>query len=414
MPTFNYKARDADGELATGTLDAESVQDAAQSLRAQGKFVVDLQAAAAQAVMQAGEQAKTAVRASGAARGKVKRDHVIHFTHQMAIMLRTGVPLGEALESIVEQAEEGAFLNVVSDVSENVHSGMTLSQAMARHPRVFPVVMISLLEASEASGTMGEMLERISQYLIKEHKTLKKVRGAMLYPLFMLSVAVLVTVFLLAFVMPRFAAIYGGRGANLPLPTQILLDASHYMVDYWHIEIGVIGLIVGLIAWARRSTPGRRLIDTLKLKTPVVGPLINQLYIARSMQTMGTMISAGVPMLDMIRITRNVTNNVHYQEMWDRVDHRIQQGAQLSEPLGESGLFPASITRMVKSGEKSSQLGHVMEQVAEFAEGDFDSAVERATQFIEPVMILFMGILIGAVAISLLLPIFSISKVVAG
>jgi type IV pilus assembly protein PilC len=410
MPNFSYQARDSKGQMVTGMVTAPSQLEAGRMLRGEGKFVIKLTETAA-ADSQDRDQAH--VPASEAAK-KVKRDDVIYFAHQMSIMIQTGVPIGEALESVTQQTTNVAFQSVLGEVSDTVQGGASLSQALARHPRVFPAVMIALVQASEASGTMGEMLERVSKYLGKERETVKKVRGAMIYPLFMGVMAVTVTMFLMLFVMPRFARIYEGKGAALPTPTRILLTTSDVLLNYWYAWVGGIATIVTAWILFGRTNRGKRFRDYLKLHVPVIGPLMNQLYITRAMQTMGTMITSGVSMLDMVEIVRRVTANCYYQELWDKVDEQLRHGRQLSEPLFDSNLIPRSIARMIASGEKAGRLGKVVERVAEFTENDFDESVKRATQFIEPVMVTVMGLVIGGVAISLLLPIFSVGRVMAG
>ncbi len=406
MPSFTFQAREGNGELITGTLEAPSVADVGRMLRAQGKFVVKV----TDAVIKPDE--KKVVIASGG--HKVKREEVIHFAHQLAVMIDTGVNIGEALESISEQTNDEAFKAVLTDVSDRVHGGTSFSDALAAHPTVFPVLMVSLIRASEASGTMGSMLEQISQYLTKERNTLKKIRGAMIYPMVMMVVAMGVTIFLLTFVLPRFNKIYQTRGAALPAPTQLLLTVSHITTTYWYVFVGLAVLLFGAILWMRVNTTGRRWLDWLKLRLPIVGGMFNQLYITRAMRTMSTMITAGVPIMEMINITRDVTNNVYYEGLWDEVDLQIQQGAQLSAAMFDSPLIPSAIARMIHSGEKAGRLGQVMDRIAEFTEHDFDESVKRTTEFIEPAMVTFMGGMIGFVAISLLLPIFSVGRVMAG
>ncbi len=406
MIKFNYKARDARGQTSNGTLTVLSREDAVKAIRAEGKYLLDLQEAGGGAVA-----APVSLTQQGKA---VKRDDVIHFTHQMAVMLQTGVPLSEALETVNEQATHEAFKAVLSDVCSSVQAGGAFSAALMRHPKVFPNLMTSLIRASEASGTMGQMLERISVYLSKERQMVKKVRGALAYPLFMLFMAVGVTIFLMTFVMPRFAKIYEGKGAALPLPTQMLIGVSDALINYWYLWIGCVAVAIGGFLWFRTTPLGRQCLDRLKINVPIIGSLFRQLYICRAMQTMGTMVNAGVPMLDMISITRGVTVNTQYQKLWDQVDEKLRHGAQLSVPLTESTLIPRSIARMISSGEKSGRLGQVMQRIAEVSETDFDEAVGTATQFIEPLMITVMGLIIGGVAISLLLPIFSIGRVISG
>jgi type IV pilus assembly protein PilC len=410
MPRFSFQARDSKGQLVSGAVTAPSLADASRQLRSEGKFLVHLaeggsglNAAAVSPELPLPEPT-----------GRVTREDVIQFAHQMAIMIQTGVPIGEALESVAQQTPNPAFRKVTADVSRAVQNGSALSQALSAQAAVFPHVMISLIHASEASGTMGPMLERISNYLAKERATLKKVRGAMLYPVFMAMMAIGVTIFLLAFVLPRFAAIYEGKGAALPMPTQILLSSSHVLIEFWHLWLGAAVVGVGAWLWFASTPVGVVFFDHLKLSAPVIGGLFRQLYITRAMQTMGTLINAGVPVLDMIGITRRVTNNHLYQNLWDHVDEQLRHGTQLSHAIAGSPLIPPSICRMIASGEKAGRLGQVMERIAEHTEQDFDESIKRATQFIEPVMVSVMGLLIGGVAISLLLPIFSVGRVMAG
>lgn len=407
MTRFAYQARDSAGELIRGVLEAASETQAGQMLRAEGKYPIRFTKAA---VDESDESDKPSLRACYR---RIKRDEVIHLSHQMAVMIETGVTLGEALESIAEQSSNLHFKVVMEDVSNTVQSGVSFSTALARHSAVFPPLMISMLKASEASGTMGSMLERISEYLTKERNTLRAIKGAMMYPMIMFSFAVGVTIFLLAFVLPRFSSIYQNRGAVLPPPTRLLMWLSQMTTTYWYIWLGIaVAVAVGCSLYFRQPS-GRHTLDWIKLRTPLTGRLMNQLYVTRAMRTMGTMISAGVPMLDMIAIVREVTNNYFYEKLWTHVDGQLRQGIQLSQALFESDLIPAPVVRMIHSGEKAGRLGTVMDRVAGFTEHDFDESVKRMTQFIEPAMIAFMGGLIGFVAISLLLPIFSVGRVMS-
>ncbi len=411
MIQFTYKVRDHAGDLATGNIAAASAEEAAQMLRSEGKFIVKIEQAkrAAAAAIESKAQA-----VQGGIGGRVKRRDVITFAHQMAVMIDTGVPISEALECAAEQINSEAFQAVIKDVTEQVHAGGALSLALSQHPKVFPPVMVSLIQASEASGTMGKMLDRVSTYMQKEAATVKKIRGALTYPAVMLLMVIGVTVFLLTFVLPRFAGIYTSKGAALPLPTQALMTLSDTLTHFWYgWTAGLVLLIVGFMV-GRRTLAGRRLLDRLKLSLPVIGPLFRKLYITRSCRTMGTMIDAGVPILDMVAIVRAVTANVYFEDLWDNVDEKLRQGSQLSDGLLGSPLIPRSVCQMIFSGEKAGRLGSIMERIAEFTEDEFDDAVKNATQFIEPAMITVMGLIIGFVAISMLLPIFNVGKVVSG
>lgn len=407
MASFKYKARDGRGELLTGVLAAANIEDAGRLLRNDGKFIVKIEKM--REVVTPGAQASK--KTTG---GKIRRSEVITFTHQLAVMIDTGVPISEALECVAQQSDNEAFRTVLKDISDQVQAGNDLSGALRSHGKVFPPIMTSLVRASEASGTMGRMLDRVSGYLSKEMHTAKKIRGALTYPAFMLGMVILVTTFLLIFVLPRFASIYQSRDTALPVPTQMLLGFSGNLMHNWHLWLGSIIMAVAALYFIAGTPSGQRLMDYVKIHMPVIGPLFNKLYLTRGCRTMGTMVAAGVPILDMIDIVREVTNNALYQELWADADARLRQGAQLSDTLFDSPLIPRSVAQMVYSGERSGRIGDVMERIADFTESDFDEQIKSTTSLIEPIMTATMGVIIGFVAIAMLLPIFSVGKVVSG
>ena len=407
MARYQYQARDNSGSLASGVVAAGSVEEASRILRGEGKYIVRLtELADTEAVTPGLSLAQHARRC--------KRGDVIYFAHQMAIMIDTGVPISEALESITEQVTNPSFKAILRDITDGVQGGVEFSTVLARHPRVFPTIMVSLMKAAEVSGTLGQMLEKVSEYLTKEQRITKQVKGALMYPMFMICMTIGVTVFLLMFVLPKFATIYSSRGQALPAATQFLMSASGSLVDYWPWWLaGTATLLIS--AWQFKRTPtGRQWFDWLKLNTPLFRHLFTQLYVSRSTRTMGTIVNAGVPMLDAVAITKQVSVNCYFEQLWDQVSEGLEQGMQLSDPLAKSTLIPKSIVQMIRSGEKSGRLGQILCRIGEFSEEEFDRAVKASTQFIEPVMIGVMGSIIGFVAIALLLPIFSVGKVAAG
>ncbi len=408
MAQFKYKARDGRGELITGVLNAPSAEDAGRLLRGDGKFVVKIEK-----TKEVAAQAKQSTGGGGGG-GKIRRSEVITFSHQLAVMVDTGVPISEALECASQQTENEAFKAVLKNISDQVQAGNDLSSALRSHPKIFPPVMTSLVRASEVSGTMGKMLDRISGYLSKEMQTAKKIKGALTYPAFMLGMVVLVTTFLLVFVLPKFAGIYQAKGTALPMPTQMLLGMSGTLVENWHLWLGSVIMGVTGIYFAIGTPAGQRFFDYFKIHMPIIGPLFNKLYLTRSCRTMGTMVTAGVPVLDMIEIVREVTSNSLYEDLWDDADGRLRQGSQLSDSLFASPLIPRSVAQMVYSGERSGRIGDVMERIAEYTESDFDEQIKTTTSLIEPIMTATMGVIIGFVAIAMLLPIFSVGNVVSG
>lgn len=404
MARFTYQARDGKGQSASGMINASSLEEAGVMLRGEGKFVVKLTEATAQEV--AVVVSKNTPR--------VKRADVIYFAHQLAVMVDTGVPLSEALDCASQQAQSPDFKKILLDVAAHVQGGAEFSGALKKYPTVFPTIMVSLIRASELSGTMGLMLDRVAKYLSKEQQIIKQARGAMYYPAFMMVMAVCVTIFLLTFVLPRFAAIYSSRDAVLPGPTRLLLGMSEALTVYWYLWLSGAAIITGVWYAIRKLPKVRYSVDWLKLNAPIVGKLTRQLYITRACRTMATMLSAGVSMLDMVAIVRQVTTNQVFDELWVAVDERLRRGEQLSDPMFESSLIPRSVAQMIFSGERSGRLGQVLDRVADFTEAEFDSLVKTTTQFIEPIMVSVMGGVVGFIAIALLLPIFSMGKVVAG
>ena len=429
MAQFQYKARDGQGKLNTGTVAAPSASQAGAILRGQGMFVVAIQEAIGKAVKPKNPRQR-AVRKTvqsgktGLAddeddwepttgRQKIRRQDVITFAHQLSVMVETGVAISEALTCCADQSESEGFKRVLEEVADHVRAGRELSAALEMHPKVFPTVMVSLVRASEISGTMGKMLERISTYMSKEQITARKIKGALTYPAIMLTMVLLITSGLLLFVLPRFASIYEGRGAALPAPTQFLLGLSNSVQTMWWAYLMGLAAIVGVIVSGFTTEAGRRVVDTIKIEAPVVGMLFRKLYLTRSMRTMGTMLEAGVPILDMIPIVRAVTPNHHFDDLWEEVDQRLRNGMQLSSPLFSSELIPRSVSQMVYAGEKGGRLSEVMHKVAEYTEQEFDEQVKQSTAYIEPAMVVTLGGIIGFVAIALLLPIFQVSSVVA-
>lgn len=409
MSQYQYKARDSEGQLATGVLQAATPQEAARMLRAEGKFIVALDAAIAGLTPTDDQTTHKPTQ-----RTRISRKEVISFAHQLAVMIDTGVPIGEALHCIREQTEHPKFKAVLDEVAEYVHAGGELSAAIKRYPKVFPSIMTSLIQASELSGTMGPMLERISVYLAKEYQTARKIRGAMVYPIIMLVMVVLVTTFLLTFVLPRFTKVYQAKGAALPAPTQLLIALSNFLIYDWYLWIPGIALIA-LGGWQfLRTQTGRRCADYLKLNTPVIGSLMSKIFLARACRTMGTMLAAGVPVLDMVANVRQITRNVYYDHLWDDVDQRLRRGTQLSEALLESPLIPRSVGQMILAGEKGGRLGRVMDKIAHYTDEELDEQIKTTTQLVEPAMIVIMGSIVGFVAISLLLPIFEMARVITG
>ncbi len=342
---------------------------------------------------------------------KIKLDDVVFFANQLAVMVDTGVPLSEALDSIASTTDHDGVAIMVDDLSEKVKGGAEFSEALGSYPKLFSEQFVSMIRASEVSGTMGMMLERATAYMMQDRDTRKQVKGAMVYPISMLAFCVVVVIMLLAFVMPRFESIYAGKGTALPLPTRVLLGMSRAITGNWMaLLIGTGAAIGGLIGFTRTEA-GKRSVDWLKINTPLFGPMYRKGCMARSLRTMSTMIDTGVSMLEGLEITARVAGNYYFSKLWTGLAEEVSEGASLSDGLYQNALIPRTITQMVDAGERSGRLAQVTSRVATFCEDDLKIAIKTITSMIEPIMIIVMGAVIGGIAMALLLPIFTMSKV---
>jgi len=354
---------------------------------------------------------KTAVKTPRTLVGdKFKADDVIYFTTQLAVMVDTGVSLADALEACVHEGNSPRFAKALNDVIDQVRAGKEFSWALAEHPRVFPVLYVSLIKASEASGQLAPILERLARHLARSRDTAKKIKGAITYPIVMMVLALAVTVFLLSFVLPKFAEIYSGREKSLPFLTQMLLSFGDGVVAYGLYVLGAL-LAAGVGAFLYIRTPdGRFKAEGLKLRLPLIGALYHKSHLARSLRTLGTMLQSGVSMLDGVQLTRGVCGSVVYENLWDTVLQRVESGQQISESLADHKQVPRSVLKMLAAGERSGRLGPVMERVAGFCEGELNLALKTLTSLIEPAIIMFLGVVVGGLVLAMLLPIFSLSK----
>lgn len=408
--TFAWKARDIHGRELTGSQVASNKNEVASTLRTQGLFITAIDP---ETLLQADPEVKddfmTAI-----AQKRVKQDDVIAFCQQLAVMLETGVPLSESLESLMLQTKQKEFRNVLKGIHADVCGGDALSRALARRRRVFPRIVVSLVRASELSGTLPMMLERVASYLARERKTMREVKGAMTYPMIMGFTAIVVTSLIVTFVLPRFAKIYEMRSATLPMPTKILMGISDGLLGTWMYWIpAVISVVIAAVLW-HKTLSGRNFFDWLKLRTPIIGPMFSQLYTTRASRTLSTLLAAGVGVLDAIGICRDVTNNVQFDRLWTNMENDVRNGHALSDAVFESPYVPSYVASMMASGERSGKLPAVMDRIASFTDEELESRVKSVSAMIEPLMILVMGGVVGGVAIAMLLPIFSMSKVISG
>ncbi len=404
MPTFAFEARDEAGTLTAGSIVAENMEDAGELLSQRHLFVVR---------MGAHEQDASATHSTPSEVARVGRSDVAWQFSQLAIMMRTGIRLSDALECLSRHTSKPALRRLNEEVCRLVSEGRPFSDALSMFPRSYPPSLVALIRASELSGTMSVVLDRAAAYLRSELRTLRRVRAALLYPAFMMLACVGVTVFLLMVILPRFAAVFAARGATLPLPTRMLMAASEALVHSWHLWLGGAAALVLAITWWLRTEQGMRTRDHVMVFAPLVSRLFNPLYQGRAFRTLAVLLQAGVPLMDTMRVVRGVVSNTYYQDLWSSVESNLQRGGSVAAPMFESPVIPEPVALMVECGDRSARLGFVFDQLAEAVEDEYEQVIKAATQFIEPAMIMVMGSIVGFVAASVMLPLFRSSMLFA-
>jgi type IV pilus assembly protein PilC len=349
---------------------------------------------------------------------KVKQTELLLFTSQLSVMLSSGVVLSEAVESIASQTEPSVFQDVLFDISERLQGGESFSLTLSAYPRVFNPMFIGIVEASEVSGRMPEMLEVLQKYLEGELETRKQIKSALLYPAVMLVMAVIATMSLLIFVLPKFTKIYEARGKALPKLTQMLVSLSELVRHFRSASVILIVLaaLAGGIYYAISTPWGRRFIDKLKIRMPIIGTMFIDTIMTRSTRIMATMLNTGVTLFEALQIVKNSCDNYYFGRFWQETSDRVESGFQLSEAMKlaiNNDLIPPAVLQMIKAGEKGGNIGHVCDKISDFYDKKLKTSIKNVTTLIEPLMIIIMGCIIGTIAIALLLPIFRISTIIA-
>ena len=407
MANYKYSVRDASGKVQNGTLSSESLEAAASILRGQGLRIVSI------APVVAGiDKDKLFQKLSELNAGKPKASHILDFTTQLAVMMRAGINLRSALDGIADQTSHATFKKIVLQIKADVEAGKQFSEGLARHPKQFGKMYVNMVRASEMSGSFSEMLDRIAAYIQQEMETRRMVIGAAIYPAVIGTMAVVVTVFLLTFVLPKFKAVFEGKEDALPASTKFLMGLSEFLQMQWpYIVAGVFGLgMAGFLAL--KTEPGGLLADRMKLTLPVFKNMFRSLYISRSLHTKGQLINAGVPMLDTLAITGDISGNRLYKAMWRNVYMSVKQGKKIALPLSKTTLLPRAVVQMISAGEESGKLGEVLDEVSVYYAKQLKDQIKAVTSLIEPVMIIVMGGIVGFIAMAIILPIFRMSQIV--
>jgi len=440
MMTFAWTGRDAGGKPAQGEVSAANRNDALRVLRGEGKIVVSIgpKGRATVAASSGGTAAAGAGRIiprepvwpttpkplpmpapSGAAAWmapapRLNRDDVRAFSQQMAVMLETGVSLSDALDACVDPKLSPGFAKALRETIDGVRAGMSFSVALSRNPRVFSPLFVNMVRASEASGQLGSMLRRLADFLAGQHALARRIRGAVAYPMVMLTLAVGVVIFLMVYVLPKFTTIYAGRENLLPAVTRAMMALSSHMQELAPYLIGgTIATAVGGFFFLRSPT-GRSVTDRFKLALPLFGPLLHKTYLARSLRTFGALIQAGVSVLESVELTSAAAGSATYERLWLGVREKLQHGLQISDALRDHKLVPRSICKMLEAGERGGKLADATERVALHTEEEVAADIKTVTGLVEPAIVIFLGLVVGTVVMAMLLPIFTLSKAMSG
>jgi type IV pilus assembly protein PilC len=403
MITFSYQARDMSGKIVSGIQDALNEDNAVTSLMSRGLMVLSL-------------QQKAAATKSKKKTWSVKETDLVLFTRQLSTMIEAGISLVQALTALYDQCDpkrQKSLRHIISDVTTRVQGGETFHESIAKHPRVFDRLFVSMVKAGEHGGLLAEILDRLAGFLEASARLRKKIKSAMTYPVIVICIAMAITTFLIVKVVPIFGEIFQDFGSKLPAPTQFLIDVSDFMRGEWYFLIGGGAAIFFGIRTFLRSTRGKQLWDRWKLKLPVFGPLIHKICMSRFARTFAQLIRSGVPILEVLDIVGGASGNHVVETSIKGVSADVEKGDNLSVALSKKTIFPPMMLRMVAAGEATGKIDTMLEKMADFWDEEIEAMLDALTSLIEPMLIVFLGVIVGGIVIAMFLPIFKLNEVVS-
>src|ERR1700730_15567681 len=402
MPVFTFSGKDASGQKISGERVAPTKQALGQQLRRER--------ITPGAIREKGKE--FAMPTFGTSKVKVK--DIAIFFRQFSVMIDAGLPLVQCLEILAANQENASFQKTLTGVRTTVEGGATLANAMRQFPKVFDDLSTNMIEAGETGGILDIILQRLAQYVEKAVKLKSAVKSALIYPVAVISLAVLVVGALLKWVVPIFANLFAGLGVALPLPTRIVMGLSSFVSQFWWFFIvGVVGLVFG-VKQIRKNPKGRYYLDLTLLKMPILGMLMRKIAVARFTRTLGTLITSGVPILEGLSITARTSGNAVLEDALMKVRKAIEEGRTIVDPLRESGVFPSMVTQMIGVGEATGAMDAMLQKIADFYEDEVDTATKDMLAMLEPVLIAFLGVAVDGIVISLYMPLFSLIAKMAG
>lgn len=403
MPQYKYTARNNVGKVVEGTVEAQVQKLAADKLRGQRYTVMSL-------VEVKENNAMAYMNRINIFKGSVKAKDLVIFSRQLATLVSAGVPIVQGLNILEEQIASPAFKKVISGVRSDIESGIAIADALKKHPDAFSELYVSMIRAGETGGVLDTILERLSSYLEAAEELKSKVKGAMVYPAVVCGVASSVTLFLLIGVIPTFKKVFSSFGQELPMPTRILMSISDMLAaNLFLILVAPVALFFGIRAWYK-TDKGRTAIDNLLIRLPVMGDMVKKVSVAKFTRTLGTLIKSGVPILQALDTVAKTAGNRVIELTILSARESIREGEKIADPLKASGVFPPMVLQMISVGEETGNLETMLTKIADFYDGEVDTAIKAMTSLIEPAVICVMGVIIGAIVICMFLPIFEMSQ----
>jgi type IV pilus assembly protein PilC len=399
MPTFSYQARDASGKIVNGEVESPDQQAAAASLIDRNMMVVSI-------------RLNPGKKAAKRRQGKVKAGDLVVFTRQLATMMDAGLPLIQSLTALEEQTDSKTLKPVITYLMQRVEQGQSFSEALAEHPKVFTRLFVSMVQAGEAGGLLSEILDRLASYLEATARLKKKVKSAMSYPTIVCFVAISIALFLIMKVIPIFGDIYKDFGAKLPAPTQMLIQISDILRHNFIMVVLVVGAIIFVLAKLKKTKRGGAVWDRLKLKLPVFGKLIHKIAISRFCRTFSALLRSGVPILEVLRICGQTAGNSVMETAVITTASNIERGDNLAVSLKQHPIFPPMLVRMVAAGEQTGKVDVMLEKISDFYDEEIEATLSGLTALIEPLLIVFLGVVVGGIVICMFLPIFKLNEIV--
>ena len=402
MAGFAYTAIGIDGLEAVGEINAPDIETAREQLRARGLLANSLKELAAGG----DEGARTMFK-------KIKPRSMQIFSRQFATMIEAGLNIVAALVILEEQTDDAYLADIISELRADVEGGLLLSQAMARHPKVFNELYVSMVQAGEASGMLDNVLDRVAEQIEKETKIKRRVKGAMIYPTVVFTFASLVLCAMLMFIVPIFARIFSSLGGQLPLLTRVVVHASDLLRQRWYIVFPLIAAIIWGTLRYKRTESGRQAWDRIKLRIPLkIGEVVLKVTMARLLRTLATLVAAGVDIIKALEIAGSTAGNWMVEQAMTEVRTKVQEGIPIAEPLTHDPLFPPMVSQMVKIGEETGELEQMLSKIADFYEDEVDAAIQSLTSIIEPIMMIGVGFMVGIIIIAMYLPMFKMMQLI--